>query len=152
MLIIIICGTKCTQSFVHFFIQLFFGIVLPPSSITFTVDFTDNVDSCQIWVRLHVKHGSENSSLCCSNIQCFLFFPTLQSLLVAVNVVCLWAVPTAFVTTQVKVDLRSSDVTFFNSKLLCRIAPSSKDDLKQRESLQLSSRLDSGCTISHYFI
>lgn len=40
-------------------------------------------------------------------------------------------VPAAFVTTQVKMDFRSSKVTVFNSKLLCRIAPFSKVDLKQ---------------------
>lgn len=56
-----------------------------------------------------------------------------------------WTVPAGFVTTQVKVDLKSSDVTVFNSKLLCRIAPSSKVDLKQ--SLQLSCGLLSGSII-----
>lgn len=40
-------------------------------------------------------------------------------------------VPAAFVTTQVKMDFRSSKVTVLNSKLLCRIAPFCKVDLKQ---------------------
>lgn len=37
---------------------------------------------------------------------------------VDINLMCFSATPTAFVTTHVKVDLRSSDVMFFNSKLL----------------------------------
>lgn len=70
-----------------------------------------------------------------SDIQCFLFFPALQLLLtVAANMMFFRVIPAAFVTTQVKEDLKSSDVTFFNSKLLCRIAPSSKVDLKQHNS------------------
>lgn len=60
---------------------------------------------------------------------------------VDINLMCFWATPTAFVTTHVKVDLRSSDVMFFNSKLLWRIAPSSRVDLMKTQPLQPSYRL-----------
>lgn len=70
------------------------------------------------------KHGPD----CVYFGEC-LVFPH-NSLLVCVKVVCFWAFPTAFFTTQVKVDVRSSEVMFFNHKLLWRMAPSSKPDLK----------------------
>lgn len=57
------------------------------------------------------------------------FFPH-NSLLKCVKVVCFRTFPAAFFTTQVKVDVRSSDVMFFNHRLLWRMAPSSKPDLK----------------------
>ena len=109
--------------------------------------FTDLVDSCQRWVSLWVKHCSEKeirkSTLSCSNIHCFLASPTRQPPLF--SLANFWAVPAAFVTTQVKVDLRSSDMTFFNSRLLWRIAPSANVDLKQTDKHYRSA---AGC----YFV
>lgn len=68
-------------------------------------------------------------------ILCFLTFRTFltfsQQLFVFVKVVYLRVIPAALATTQVKVDLKSSDVMFFNSKLLCKNAPSSIVALQQ---------------------
>lgn len=55
-----------------------------------------------------------------------------NSLLVCVKVVRFWTFPAAFFTTQVKVDVRSSVVIFFNHKLLWRMAPSSKPVLQTK--------------------
>lgn len=102
-----------------------------PSNIVTDRKFTDNYFKYEE----RKQHGPEKSTF---YILCFLF-PGLQSLLDADSFMCFWSIPEALATTQVKVDLKSSDVTFFNSKLLCRIAPSSKVDLKW--SLQHSCKL-----------
>lgn len=82
------------------------------------------------------KHGPDRVYF----VECLGVFPH-NSLLVCIKVVCFWAFPTAFFTTQVKVDVRSSEVMFFNHKLLWRMAPSSKPDLKNKHPPQLCAVL-----------
>lgn len=62
------------------------------------------------------------------------------------------AIPTVFVTTQLKVESKSSSVTFFKSKLFTRIDPSIKDDLKQERISKCRCRTKNGESICLYAV
>lgn len=75
-----------------------------------------------------LSSSSKRSPLVSNLLQClYLSFPRLK-------VVIFLVVPAAFVTIQVKVDLRSSILTGFNSNLLRRTVPFFRVLLKQSSS------------------
>ncbi|KAA8587092.1 hypothetical protein FQN60_000928, partial [Etheostoma spectabile] len=124
----------CDDGKLDMFLRFLFGMALKANldllvpSCTSTVKCSTFIEDAAALIRKKIRENQYPDRK--SNLQRCL--EELGSLLiVAANVKFFWVIPAAFVTTQVKDDFRSSDVTLFNSKLLCRIAPSSKVDLKQ---------------------